>query len=171
MYEPFLNREKQYLKANAELDNRFKEIEQTKIPVSDIAKPRLNVFGNSSKAQNQSSVKTSQHKQKRHEIKCGNPSKSSDEVQKLIQSTLCKSVNVTGNFTDKSQKMKASASDADITRSNQTEAKVHSTNKPLDHKDSSTVFNQTLATAVTVSSSSDTTLKKNISSDGLIRYT
>lgn len=176
MYEPFLNREKQFLKANAELDNRFKEMDQTKIDGSDVAKPRLNVFGNGSRVQNQSAVKLTSHiiKPKRNETKCVVTSKSSDEVVKTNRSILCETVNVSDVINDKPQKLKTSVLGAANAHSTKSETKVHSTvnsiSKPLDHKDSSTVIDKTSVATVTVSSSGDPTVKKNISSDGLIRF-
>lgn len=161
---------------NAELDNRFKEIDQVKIDFSDAVKPRLNVFGNSSKTNNQSGVKLSFHtpKPKRNEFKCGNTTKNSEAPN---QNVLGETVNST-KIADKPQKLKASVTNVGngtIAHSNQTKNNVHSINKSSNHIDSqtSTVLNPTSGLTSTnntnVCSSTETGMKKNISSDGLIK--
>ncbi|XP_037043655.1 uncharacterized protein LOC119079703 [Bradysia coprophila] len=178
MYEPYLNREKQYLKMNAELDSRFKEIDPMKSDKVDIIKPRLNVFGNGSKVNNQG-TKSVVHasKQKR------NDTKSSAAASSMIDMT---SVNVNpnnsdtvtlfknkGTFDDKPQKLKALS----------TEEKM-SKRKPIDIPDKSITscevyqsqgqvepMNNTKNNAVIASpTTNDTTTKKNLSSDGLIKF-
>lgn len=161
MYEPYLNREKQYLKVNAELDNRFKEIDEIKNESSDPVKPRLNVFGNSPKVHNPSTAKSAYHipKQKRIESKCGT-TKSSNESKD--QSVLCETANLARvRIADKPQKLRTGAASA---RLNQTENTAHSIHKLLDNKD-----NDTNQASAAINPSSDIILKKNISSDGLIK--
>lgn len=177
MYEPYLNREKQYLKANAELDNRFKEIDQMKSDRSEIVKPRLNVFGNGSKVNNQT-VKSvvPASKLKRSEIKCGTTSKiTSGDILNSNKNALCdtaSSVKSTDKFADKSPKFKAIATNC--SRLNQ-ENDYLSERKSSDHVDPTAVISRTQiqpSTNINVAVSlptNDATVKKNISSDGLIK--
>lgn len=167
MYEPYLNREKQYVKMNAELDNRFKEIDQIKSDRSEIVKPRLNVFGNGSKVNINQSVRSVVHtasKPKRNEINCGTASGTSGtqdlNSKKNVISDVASSV-------DRPQMLKTCSS------------KDHSMSKiKLSDNDSSAAANRNqVQTAVMTNKNSnnngavtnDATVKKNISSDGLIK--
>lgn len=149
MYEPYLNKEKQYLKMNAELDNRFKEIEPIKSETSDVAKPRLNVFG-ISKTNNQP-TKSIVHvaKQKKIGTKLGSTPKASYE----------------NNF-----------SDAGLKNVDSVDVKSNSANNESKKKSSENVSQSVeiigetdLHVTSTTTSNEPTLIKKNISSDGLIK--
>lgn len=172
MYEPYLNREKQYLKMNADLDNRFKEIDQMKNDSPDIVAPRLNVFGNGSKVINQS-AKLSFHasKQKRNEIKCApTPKVSGDVLNQNALGETASSVRTIDRFVDKPQKLKTTT----ITSHSHQENDCNSKNKSSDHIDTvpSVVISRIqdrITGTTTVSPANEATVKKNISSDGLIK--
>lgn len=174
MYEPYLNREKQYLKVNAELDNRFKEIDQMKSDRSEIVKPRLNVFGNGSKVNNQIVRSVVQApKQKRNEIKCGTTSKATGDVLSSNKNALCdtaSSVKSADKSVDKIQKFKASSTNC----SHLSQENVCLSERKLsDHVDTTAVINHQPSTnninAAVSPPTNDATVKKNISSDGLIK--
>lgn len=174
MYEPYLNREKQYLKMNADLDNRFKEIDQMKNDSPDIVAPRLNVFGNGSKVTNQS-AKLSFHapKQKRNEIKCApTPKALGDVLNQNVLGETASSVRTIDRFVDKPQKLKTSTIASHSNQEN--DFNSNSKNKSSDHIDTvpSAVINRIqdrITGTTTVSPANDATVKKNISSDGLIK--
>ncbi|KAJ6641329.1 Testis-expressed protein 9, partial [Pseudolycoriella hygida] len=156
MYEPYLNKEKQYLKMNAELDNRFKEIDHTKGGISaDNGKPRLNVFGNGCKVNQLPKATVPTPKQKRKEIKFGtvdqktyrDAARSSDKIvtTSKIETTNSQQIDSTSN--NNRPVVTTSPQQAPVTtaiKSNDAQAPVSPTN--------------------------DGVVKKNISSEGLIKF-
>lgn len=175
MYEPYLNREKQYMKMNAVLDNRFKEIDQMKSDRSDVVKPRLNVFGNGSKVQ---SVKATipVSKPKRNEIKCGTTPKSSGDVLILNENALSRTESSitptsTSKVMDKPKKSQLTSSqENDFLSKGKLSNSIDGDSPAVIIQTQSQVTLIPTNNNVTVSSTTnEPTSKKNISADGLIK--
>lgn len=165
MYEPYLNREKQYLKVNAELDSRFKEIDPLKWDTTgDVVKPRLNVFGNGSKV-NQS-IKSVVHcpKQKKNEFKSGTtPNVTLDQNNLGVAENLVKRVDTNVH---RAQKSKVAASSR-LSQENLPERK--SSPVQVSQGNQSQIHGLSNNAAMSPTINDTTTVKKNISSEGLIK--
>lgn len=170
MYEPYLNREKQYLKMNADLDNRFKEVDQIKNDGPDMAKPRLNVFGNGSKANNQNAKSA---KPKRTEVK----SKTlGDAVNQNVVREIASSVRTIVKSADKPQKSKPdpaatsrSSLENDCFSERKSSAHIDTVSSVVINRTQDTIIGTTSNRSVTLATGTDAPVKKNISSDGLIK--
>lgn len=164
MYEPYLNREKQYLKMNAELDDRFKDFDQIKNDSSDIVKPRLNVFGNGSKTINQSARTLHIPKPKRSEMKCTTtPKTSSDVLLRSSQSLLSeRGTSLTGKLesSDKKSTLKINPSDQ---LGSAPSGVINRTQEQTE------VTTSTNNANVSPTTTNEVGVKRNISTDGLIK--
>lgn len=152
---------------NAELDNRFKGIDPLKIDNVETVKPRLNVFGNGRKVDNQSMKYMVQvPKQKRNEI---NSAAATGSKKVDTATTNLKANADSAESDDKTHKLKVSRSverkPADSTEkiSLPTEANQNLTQVgPINNMENNVV--------IVSSTNNDTIVKKNLSSDGLIKY-
>lgn len=146
MYEPYLNREKQYLKMNAELDSRFKEIDPMKGDALELTKPRLNV----PKVCNQTTKSTVVAKPKRSDVKIGAGTKTT--VVALSESRDSSERHENGIEIQK-------VDDREIESKRKLEPQSIETKNPTSITNNLTASNHDTIVA-----------KKNISSDGLIKY-
>lgn len=170
MNEPYLHREKQYLKINAELDTRFKEFDVIKTENCDQTKPRLNVFGSGAKGP-KPLLQNTKPKRSETQLKATSNVKNSNEIKNVIEKDICDgpSNDVTDNplITERSS------------RFIQPEHNVNGNNKsvqklvePSKNSDLSTILNHSselTITNTTLSSSAEKAVKKNISSEGLTK--
>lgn len=152
---------------NAELDNRFKGIDPLKTNNVDTVKPRLNVFGNGTKVNNQGMKSVVQvPKQKRNEINsaAATGSKKVDTATTNVKANADSAVS-----DDKTHKLKVSRS-VERKPADSTE-KISLTTEANQNLTQVGPINNMENNAVTVSSTNnDTIVKKNLSSDGLIKY-
>lgn len=163
MYEPYLNREKQYLKMNAELDDRFKDIDQMKNDSSDIVKPRLNVFGNGSKTINQSARTLHIPKQKRSEMKSTTTPKTSSDVLRSSQSLLSeRGTSLTGKLESSDKKSTLIINPSDQLGS----APSGVISRTQEQTEVTTSTNNANVSPTTTN---EVGVKRNISTDGLIK--
>ncbi|KAG4067777.1 hypothetical protein HA402_005549 [Bradysia odoriphaga] len=179
MYEPYLNREKQYLKMNAELDSRFKEMDPMKsVDTVDIVKPRLNVFGNGSKVYNQGTKSVVvASKQKRNDTKStAAASFMIDMASTNVNPNNSDTVTLFKNkdtFNDKAQKLKAFSAEEKLSKRKPTDItdKSSSSCEVYQSQGQVELINSRKSNAVIVSpATNDTIMKKNLSSDGLIKF-